>query len=73
MFYEEWDILRKIKKKGIVLIFLTIILMVVNIMKRNSLFDKFVKTGKIEDYLRYKKEQNGVSNDTRKGNSTKNN
>ena len=47
--------------------------MVLNIMKRNSLFDKFVKTGKIEDYLRYKKEQNGVSNDTRKGNSTKNN
>lgn len=38
------------------------------------MFDKFLKTGKIEDYLKYKKAvNNGATNETRKGNNFKNN
>lgn len=43
-------------------------------MDKNTLFEKFIKSGKIEDYLRYKQYKNdGVNDDTRKRNSSKNN
>lgn len=44
-------------------------------MRKNSLFDKFVKTGKIEDYLLYRKKlkEDGENSGTRTRNSTKNN
>ena len=45
------------------------------ILKNKELFNKFVKSGKIEDYLRYRKklEEDGEESGTRTRNSTKNN
>ena len=44
-------------------------------MSKNNLFDKFVKSGKIEDYLLYRKKlkEDGEKSGTRTRNSTKNN
>ena len=44
-------------------------------MNKDSLFNKFVKTGKIEDYLEYRKKlkEDGAKSGTRKRNSTKDN
>lgn len=44
-------------------------------MFNDELFEKFVKTGKIEDYLRYKKnlKDNGEESGTRKRSSIKDN
>ena len=44
-------------------------------MSKNNLFNKFVKSGKIEDYLSYRKKikEDGDKSGTRTRNSTKNN
>lgn len=44
-------------------------------MIRNKLFDEFVRTGKIEDYLRYKNKlkESGEESGTGTRSSTKNN
>ena len=44
-------------------------------MSKNELFDKFIESGKIEDYLKYRKKQkeDGARSGTRTRNSTKNN
>ena len=44
-------------------------------MSKNNLFNKFVKSGKIEDYLSYRKKlkEDGAKSGTRTRNSTKNN